>query len=69
MALYLHCVICSRKQADGLISGMAWGRVEAPNAAPTNGTSAGGTVRVCPTCMSSNDDWQSLALSGLRANA
>ena len=28
--LYLRCVVCSRQQADGLISGAAWGRLELP---------------------------------------
>jgi hypothetical protein len=28
--LYLRCVLCSRQQADGLISGAAWGRLELP---------------------------------------
>ncbi len=57
MALYLHCVICSRKQANGLLSGAAWGRIERPPPAPT--------IRVCPTCMSTNPDWQSRALGGV----
>jgi hypothetical protein len=52
--LYLHCVICNRKQADGLLSGAAWGRVEPPPPAKT--------IRVCPSCMSSNPDWQIRAL-------
>ena len=28
--LYLVCAVCSRRQADGLISGAAWGRAELP---------------------------------------
>jgi hypothetical protein len=66
MALYLHCVICSRKQADGLISGMAWGRLELPAGAQVQHAGANGsTLRACPGCMSDNPDWQSSVLSNL----
>jgi hypothetical protein len=47
MALYLHCAICNRKQANGLISGTAWGRVEPPEPA----------LRVCPSCMNAHPNW------------
>ena len=66
MPLYLHCVICSRKQADGLISGMAWGRLELPAGAQIDHPGLNGsTLRACPSCMSENPDWQSSVLSGL----
>jgi hypothetical protein len=66
MALYLHCVICSRKQADGLISGMAWGRLELPAGAQAQHPSVNGSMlRACPSCMSDNPDWQSSVLSSL----
>ncbi len=65
--LYLHCVICSRKQANGLISGAAWGRLELPSDAYADGASPSGIVRVCPSCIGTYpDDWQSRALSGVR---
>ena len=64
--LYLHCVICSRKQADGLISGAAWGRLELPADSHTNGVAPGGTVRVCPSCVGTHVDWQERVLHELR---
>ncbi len=64
--LYLHCVICARKQADGLISGAAWGRLELTVEQRGNGAGAAATVRVCPTCVSTHTDWQTVAVSGLR---
>jgi hypothetical protein len=58
MALYLHCVICSRKQADGLISGAAWARLEVPaEAAAGHPGLEGTTLRACPSCTESNPDW------------
>jgi hypothetical protein len=66
MPLYLHCVICSRKQADGLISGMAWGRLELPAGTKFHHPGVNGsTLRACPSCMSDNPDWQSSVLSNL----
>jgi hypothetical protein len=62
MALYLHCAICSRKQADGLISGAAWGRLEIPPHIRAEGSN--GTVRVCPSCIEGTPDWQTHVLSG-----
>ncbi|MBM3679108.1 MAG: hypothetical protein FJW96_14725 [Actinobacteria bacterium] len=58
--LYLHCAICDRKQADGLISGAAWGRVEMASQAL-----AGATLRVCPTCIQRHDDWHDRVASAL----
>ena len=67
MALYLHCVICSRKQADGLISGAAWGRLELPTGAQVDHPGLNGsTLRACPSCMSEDPDWQSSVLSSLQ---
>ncbi|MBA2740615.1 MAG: hypothetical protein H0U46_01215 [Actinobacteria bacterium] len=63
MALYLHCVICGRKQADGLISGAAWGRLELAADSNANGYPASAPVRVCPSCIGTHTNWQSLALS------
>jgi hypothetical protein len=62
--LYLHCVICSRQQADGLISGAAWGRLELPPGARVEHPALrGSTFRVCPTCMGSTPNWQERVLS------
>jgi hypothetical protein len=69
--LYLHCVICSRQQADGLISGAAWGRLELPPGAEVEHPALrGSTLRACPTCVGSTPDWQSRVLRsfGLGAN-
>ena len=66
MALYLHCVICSRKQADGLISGMAWARIELPDGSSTDHPGVrGATARACPTCIGQYSDWESRALQSL----
>jgi len=66
VALYLHCVICSRKQANGIVSGAAWGRVELPVGAPVQHPSVNGsTARACPTCMGQYPDWQDRALTSL----
>ena len=66
MALYLHCVICSRKQADGILSGAAWGRIELPAGAMVDHPSVKGTAaRACPTCVGQYPDWQKRALSSL----
>ena len=57
--LYLHCAICSRQQADGLISGAAWGRLELPPGAEIEHPALKGSMfRVCPTCMQRHPDWE-----------
>jgi hypothetical protein len=64
--LYLRCAICSRQQADGLISGAAWGRLELPPGARVEHPALkGSTLRACPTCMGQHPDWQDRVLSGL----
>jgi hypothetical protein len=70
--LYLRCVLCSRQQADGLISGAAWGRLELPvDAVVHHPAVQNGTARACPSCVSGYPDWQSRALAvlGLAPNA
>jgi hypothetical protein len=70
--LYLRCVICSRQQADGLISGAAWGRIELPVDAIVNHPGVQkSTARACPSCVSGHPDWQNRALDvlGLAPNA
>jgi hypothetical protein len=57
--LYLHCVVCGRRQADGLISGAAWGRLEVPEeAAAGHPGLEGTTLRACPSCVDKSPDWQ-----------
>jgi hypothetical protein len=57
--LYLHCVICSRKQADGLISGAAWGRLELPDGIEVEHPSlTGANLRACPQCIARHPDWK-----------
>jgi hypothetical protein len=64
MALYLHCVICSRKQADGLISGAAWGRLELPEGTAIDHPGINGSaLRACPSCVGSQPDWRERVLA------
>jgi hypothetical protein len=66
VALYLHCVICSRKQADGLLSGAAWGRLELPPGSSVEHPGVNGsTLRACPGCMGNQPDWQERVLAAL----
>jgi hypothetical protein len=60
MTLYLTCGLCGRKQADGLLSRGAWGHLD---------VAGGGTLRACPTCKTSNDDWQSQLTAGTNGAA
>ena len=48
-SLYLHCGLCGRKQADGLLSRAAWGQVELAD---------GRTVRACGSCRASDGEWE-----------
>jgi hypothetical protein len=57
--LYLHCAMCDRKQADGLLSGAAWARYEVDPAAVRDHPGLNGTtLRVCPTCIGRHPDWR-----------
>jgi hypothetical protein len=53
--LYLTCGLCSRKQADGLLSRSLWGHLE--------GTPHG-TLQACPRCMEEYGDWQQRLVAG-----
>ena len=56
--LYLRCAICSRQQADGLISNASWGRLELPDGAEVEHPALKGSMfRVCPVCMERHPDW------------
>jgi hypothetical protein len=64
--LYLHCAVCSRRQADGLISGAAWGRLELPPGAEVEHPAlSGSTLRACPTCVSRDPHWHDRMLGAL----
>ena len=66
MGLYLHCAICSRKQADGLLSGAAWGRVEVPAGSAVDYPGLkDSALRCCPNCINTHPDWQQSALASL----
>ena len=70
--LYLRCVICSRQQAAGLISGAAWGKLELPADAVVHHPAVhNATARACPTCVSAHPNWQErvLATLGLDSNS
>jgi hypothetical protein len=57
--LYLRCAICSRQQADGLISGAAWGRLELPPGVEVEHPALrGAELRACPQCVSRHPDWR-----------
>ena len=61
--LYLVCAICDRRQADGLLSGAAWGRMELPSSTEIAHPAVNGTaVRACPGCMSADSRWQETVL-------
>jgi hypothetical protein len=65
--LYLRCVICSRQQAEGLLSGAAWGRLELPAGTIVHHPAVkGSTARACPACVSRDPDWQSRVLNEIR---
>ncbi|MDQ3670790.1 MAG: hypothetical protein M3377_11005 [Actinomycetota bacterium] len=60
--LYLVCVLCGRRQAEGLLSRGAWGHVE---------LEGGGAVRACPHCKGTYPDWERrvVAVTGGRVGA
>ena len=64
--LYLRCVICSRQQADGLISGASWGRLELPPEVELDHPALkGSTLRACPSCIGGDPEWQNRVLASL----
>ena len=64
--LYLVCVICSRRQAEGLISGAAWGRMELPPGTEVEHPAVRGShACACPNCVSDYTDWQERARTSL----
>jgi hypothetical protein len=64
--LYLVCAVCSRRQADGLISGAAWGRLELPPGTEVDHPALKGShFRCCPSCVEGHPEWQEELLSSL----
>ena len=64
--LYLRCAICSRQQADGLISSAMWGRLELPPGVEVDHPALkGSTLRACPSCVGRQPDWQQRLLVAL----
>ena len=64
--LYLRCAICGRQQADGLLSGAAWGRLELPPGTEVEHPGLrGAAFRACPTCIQRHPEWQSELLVSL----
>ena len=64
--LYLHCALCNRKQANGLLSGAAWGRLALPpGTAVDHPGLEGAELRVCPTCIDRHPDWSAELLRSL----
>ena len=64
--LYLRCAICSRQQADGLISSAMWGRLELPPGVDVDHPALkDSTLRACPSCVSHQPDWQQRLLVAL----
>ena len=49
MTLLLHCSLCGRKQADGLLSRNAWGHLPLDD---------GTVLRACSSCKSERSDWE-----------
>jgi hypothetical protein len=63
--LYLRCVLCSRQQANGLLSGAAWGRLELPPGAVVHHPGVlDSTARACPSC-AGDPEWEGRALVAL----
>lgn len=47
--LFLHCTLCGRKQADGLLSRNAWGHLPLDD---------GTVLRACSSCKGERSDWE-----------
>jgi hypothetical protein len=65
--LYLHCVLCDRKQADGLLSGSAWGTLALPAGVSVEHPAVhGSVVRACPNCVEHHHrNWHAVAFTTL----
>ena len=68
--LYLRCVICSRQQAEGLLSGAGWGRLDLPPGHEVEHPALkGSTLRACPSCIGRDPHWQHRVLSSFGISA
>ena len=66
MALYLHCVLCSRKQAHGLLSSGGWGMTPLPAGSSVDHPAVrDARVCTCPGCCAKHPVWQKRALVAL----
>lgn len=66
MALYLHCVLCKRKQAHGLLSSRSWGMTPLPDGATVDHPAVrDARVCTCPGCCAKHPDWQKRAVAAL----
>jgi len=64
--LGVRCAICSRQQADGLISSAAWGRLELPPGTEIEHPALKGSMfRVCPVCIQRHPHWEHDLLTSL----
>ncbi|MGI8973834.1 MAG: hypothetical protein ACR2HI_06620 [Gaiella sp.] len=64
--LYLHCAICGKKQAHGLISASGWGAAMLPAGSTVDHPAIqGSAIRACPSCVTSDGDWASSAFAAV----
>jgi hypothetical protein len=67
--LYLVCAICDRRQADGLISGAAWARMELPPGAAIEHPAVKDTkLLACPSCVAGDPGWADSAFAAVGLN-
>jgi hypothetical protein len=67
--LYLVCAICDRRQAEGLISGAAWGRMELPAGTTIEHPAVKGTTLLtCPSCVATDPAWADRAFVAVGLN-
>jgi hypothetical protein len=58
--LLLHCSLCGRKQADGLLSRNAWGHLPLED---------GSVLRACSSCKGQYSDWEIRLRATVSTNA
>ncbi len=58
--LFLHCSLCGRKQADGLLSRNAWGHIELDD---------GNILCACSSCKGQHSDWENRLRAAMSGNA
>jgi hypothetical protein len=68
--LYLRCAICSRQQADGLLSSAMWGILELPPGIVLDHPALTESIlRACPACVGRDPAWQERLLVSLGIEA